>query len=74
MSDHLFIYKDFFGSMEISIEDNCLYGQLQFIEDTISYEAASVSELQKAFEEAVDDYISTCQELGRLVHPLRKMT
>ncbi len=67
MSDHLLTYKDFFGSIEVSIEDNCLYGQLQYIEDTISYEATSVAELQQAFEETVNDYITTCQELGRPV-------
>ncbi len=27
----------------------------------------SVRELQTAFEEAVEDYLATCQELGRLV-------
>ncbi|OQW91570.1 MAG: hypothetical protein BWK78_04235 [Thiotrichaceae bacterium IS1] len=67
MNDHLLTYKEFLGSIEVSIEDNCLYGQLQYIADTISYEATSVAELQQAFEEAVDDYITTCQELGKPV-------
>jgi predicted HicB family RNase H-like nuclease len=67
MSEQLLTYKDFWGSIEISVEDNCLYGQLLFLEDTISYEAMSVRELQTAFEEAVDDYLTTCQELGRPV-------
>lgn len=34
---------------------------------TVSIYLAEYHELQKVFEEAVDDYITTCQELGRPV-------
>lgn len=57
-------YKGFYGSVEASIEDNCLYGKLQFIRPLISYEAQTPIELKKAFEAAVDDYLQDCNLQG----------
>lgn len=58
-------YKGFLGSVELCLEDGIIYGQLLFANDLITYEADAVSELQKEFEAAVDDYIETCEQLGR---------
>ena len=38
MSTKLF-YKGFTGSAEVSIEDQCLFGKIEFIGDLITYEA-----------------------------------
>ena len=53
-------YKGYIGSIEISDEDNCLFGKvLDLPKDTmISYEGETVSELK------VDDYIAYCKEAG----------
>ena len=59
-------YKGYFGSIEASPEDGCLYGRLEFINALVSYEGNTVPELVNAFHEAVDDYLSTCQTLGHL--------
>lgn len=56
-------YKGYLGSMEISVEDNCLFGELLYIRDLIVYQGQTVEELRKAFESAVDDYLETCKEL-----------
>jgi len=58
-------YRGYYGSIEASQEDNCLYGKLQFIRALVSYEGASVAELNRAFQESVDDYLETCAQLGR---------
>lgn len=58
-------YKGFFGSVEASVEDGCLYGRLEFIDDLVTFEGETVAELESAFHEAVDDYLDTCQQLGR---------
>ena len=58
-------YKGFIGSIEISIEDDCLHGKLLFINDLITYEARTPNRLQAEFESAVEDYLATCKELGR---------
>ena len=59
-------YKGYIGSIEISDEDNCLFGKvLDLPKDTvISYEGETVSELKEDFKEAVDDYIAYCKEAG----------
>ena len=58
-------YKGFLGSMECSVEDNCLYGKVLYINDLVNYEANSPLELQRAFEVAVDDYLQTCEQIGK---------
>lgn len=51
--------------MEFSTEDGCLCGQVLYIRDTVLYHAATYPELEKAFQEAVDQYLADCEELGR---------
>ncbi|HCG6617011.1 TPA: type II toxin-antitoxin system HicB family antitoxin [Vibrio parahaemolyticus] len=58
-------YKGFSGSVTCSIEDEVIYGKIECINDLVTYEAESMSELKAAFEEAVDDYIETCEMLGK---------
>ncbi|MBV6749963.1 type II toxin-antitoxin system HicB family antitoxin [Pseudomonas chlororaphis] len=58
-------YKGYYGSIEASVEDNCLFGKLQFIRALVSYEGQTVAELEAAFKEAVDDYLDTCQQLNQ---------
>ena len=41
------------------------YGKLLGIDDLVNFEGASVKELKKAFHEAVNDYLETCEELGK---------
>lgn len=59
-------YKGYVGSIEISDEDNCLFGKvLDLPKDTaISYEGETVADLKEDFKGAVDDYIAHCKEVG----------
>lgn len=58
-------YRGYYGSIEASPEDNCLFGKLQFIRALASYEGQTVAELTQAFQAAVDDYLADCGTLGR---------
>lgn len=58
-------YKGFYGSIEASLEDDCLFGKIEFIEPLVNYEADNVQALVRAFENAVDDYLVDCKKLGR---------
>lgn len=58
-------YKGYIGTVEFSAEDNCLFGKIIGINDLVNYEAQEVSELKKAFQETVDDYLDTCKQLGK---------
>lgn len=59
-----FEYKGYFGSAEVNVIDNILHGKLMFITDLVTYVADSPKALKTSFEEAVDDYLQTCAELG----------
>jgi predicted HicB family RNase H-like nuclease len=58
-------YNGYTGSVEYSAEDECLYGKLLNIRDLVNYEAEDVKSLKAEFEAAVDDYLVTCEELGK---------
>jgi len=58
-------YKDFFGSVHFSADDNVFHGKIESITDLVTFEGKSVDELVKAFHEAVDDYITLCKEAGK---------
>lgn len=58
-------YRDYIGSVEVSVEDNVLHGKILHIRDMVTYEADSPQGLQAAFEEAVDEYMADCVELGK---------
>jgi len=59
-------YKGYLGSIEVSEEDNCLYGKVLALPDNIliSYEGETVSDLRKDFHGAVDDYLEMCRAEG----------
>lgn len=57
-------YKGYFGSIDASVEDDVLFGKLEFISALVNYEGETVQALKAAFEEAVDDYLATCKAKG----------
>lgn len=59
------MHKGFPARIEYSEEDGCFVGHIVGISDVIGFHGESVSELRNAFVEAVDDYLDTCQKLGR---------
>ena len=59
-------YKGYLGSVECSVEDNCLFGRILHINDLVNYEANSPVGLQEAFKAAVEDYLQTCEQAGKL--------
>ena len=58
-------YNGYHGSVEYSPEDDCLHGRLLNINDIITYEGNSLSEIKTAFRDSVDDYLVFCAETGK---------
>ena len=58
-------YKGYFGTVEYSAEDHCLYGKLAYIRDLVNYEATSVEALEREFQVSVDDYLAFCDQQGK---------
>lgn len=67
-------YKGFIGSIEASVEDNCLFGKvLALPNDTmITYEGETIAELQDDFHTSVDDYLAFCEAEG--IEPRKSYT
>ena len=64
MMDYL-EYKGYKGSVEYSMEDNCLFGKVQGMSKAlILYEGQTLDELRKDFEEGVDSYLEGCKADG----------
>ena len=58
-------YKGYAARIEYSDEDGCFIGHIAGIKDVIGFHADSVNGLRTEFEEAVDDYLATCEKVGR---------
>lgn len=57
-------YKGYTGSVEYSAADRVFHGKLIGITDIITFEGTSVEELEKDFQDAVEDYLELCAEDG----------
>jgi predicted HicB family RNase H-like nuclease len=58
-------YKGYFGSVEFSDEDSVFFGRISGINDRIIYEGIDVKSLRHDFENAVEEYLETCTQLGK---------
>ncbi len=58
-------YKDYEGTAELDMSRGVCRGKILFINDLVTYEAATPAQLQTAFKAAVDDYLETCKSLQR---------
>ena len=64
-TNHTIQYKNYHGSIEVSLEENIVHGKILFIDDLVSYQSDTPSDIYNAFKEAVDDYIETCKSIGK---------
>ena len=64
-NDNLLRHNGYAGSIDVSLEDQCLHGRLLHIDDLITYGGSTVQELKAEFETAVDDYLAYCHEVGK---------
>ncbi|GGH21570.1 type II toxin-antitoxin system HicB family antitoxin [Mucilaginibacter phyllosphaerae] len=58
-------YKNYYASVQFSATDEVFFGKVLGINDLVSFEGSSVAELKISFEEAVEDYLETCIEIGK---------
>ncbi len=59
---NLLSYKNYNGTVEYSREDSCLFGKVIGIKSLLSYEGASVEELEQDFQNVIDEYLKDCEE------------
>lgn len=65
MKSTLLSHKGYHGSIEPSVRDGSLKGNILFIDDIVSYTALTIPDLQHAFVAAVDGYLEECARSGK---------
>jgi predicted HicB family RNase H-like nuclease len=58
-------FKGFIGSVHFSAEDDCFFGNIEGIDDLVTFEGRNVDELKEAFRQAVKDYEKLCKLTGK---------
>jgi predicted HicB family RNase H-like nuclease len=58
-------YKGYQARVELDATDGILTGRIAGIEDNVGFHARSVKSLIEAFHEAVEDYLVTCDAIGK---------
>lgn len=58
-------YNGYAARIEYDAEDRIFVGHIAGLRDIVGFHGSSVEELEKAFREAVDDYIAACTALGQ---------
>ena len=62
-------YKGYIGEVQFDSDAHIFHGEVINTRDVITFQGKSVSELENAFKESIEDYISWCKEDG--VNPER---
>lgn len=57
-------YKGYQGRVEFDEEAGLFHGEVFGLNDVITFQGRSVDELQKAFQDSIDDYLEFCRERG----------
>jgi predicted HicB family RNase H-like nuclease len=58
-------YKGYFAKVEFDPEDHIFIGHIIGIRDVVGFHGESVTELEKAFQEAVNNYLDACKKLDQ---------
>ncbi len=51
-------YKSHVGTVNYDSSENILYGYIEYIDEKIRYEAHTMADLKKSFQDAVNKYVS----------------
>lgn len=58
-------YKGYHTKVEFDSHDFTLRGKIEGINDLVNFECESINDVKNVFEEAVDDYLEFCKEVGK---------
>ncbi|MBX3529981.1 MAG: type II toxin-antitoxin system HicB family antitoxin [Rhizobiaceae bacterium] len=61
-------YRGYSARIEYDDEDGIFFGRIAGIRDGVGFHAETVADLKAAFREAVEDYLETCEKLGKAPH------
>ena len=58
-------YKGYHTKIEYDFETKTLRGKIEGINDFVDFETEDISNVEKEFHSAVDDYLEFCKEVGK---------
>ena len=58
-------HRGYFARVEFDPQDEMFVGHVAGLRDIVGFRAEDVASLKAAFREAVDDYLLTCERLGK---------
>ncbi|WP_231365795.1 MULTISPECIES: type II toxin-antitoxin system HicB family antitoxin [unclassified Thioalkalivibrio] len=64
MTNQVFEYRGYQGSIEFSLPDGVLNGRVLHIDDLVTYEGTTLEELKREFCASVDGYLEFCEAEG----------
>jgi predicted HicB family RNase H-like nuclease len=57
-------YKGYLGNVEYDDEAKIFHGDIINTRDVITFQGTTVKEIEKAFKDSINDYITWCKEEG----------
>ena len=57
-------YKGYLGTVEYDAQAKIFHGDIINTRDVITFQGTTVKEIERAFKDSIDDYISWCEEEG----------
>ena len=58
-------YKDYIGVFDFDPEARLFHGDVTGIQDVVTFQGESVSELEQALRHSIDEYLSLCKKTGK---------
>ena len=55
-------YKGYTAKVEVDVAAGVIFGRAQDIKTIITFETDQLNDMQRTFEEAIDDYLTACEE------------
>jgi predicted HicB family RNase H-like nuclease len=62
---NLLTHKGYTAIVEFDADDLLLTGHIAGINDVVGFHGGNAEEIVAAFHEAVDDYLETCEAIGK---------
>ena len=66
MTKNVLEYCGYCGTVDFDLSAKVLFGKVLLIQDTIIYQGNDLAELESSFRDAVDEYLETCEEIGKI--------
>jgi predicted HicB family RNase H-like nuclease len=57
-------YKGYLGTVEYDADAKLFHGDVVNTRDVITFQGTTVEEIEKAFKDSIDDYLTWCKEEG----------